>query len=157
MSRWQTHPKFHITLRCRKRDVASKDGIGVSRELRGIDHFGTGQATFSELSAVEFDVLKIDRSFVRDARRHSTYVLEAMRSMGEALDLKVIVEGIETAEELAIVERSGVPFAQGYHLGRPVDEDTLLLGVGVTGEPGGDDSVDGDVDLAGAAAEHGDD
>ena len=68
-----------------------------------------------------------DRPLVRPSRgERSTYVLEAMRNMGEALDLRVIVEGVETAAELRVVQKAGIQYAQGYHLGRPMSEEAVM-------------------------------
>ncbi len=91
-----------------------------------LDHFGTGGGSLLELSTVDFDVLKIDRSFVRHASTHSTHVLEAMQQMGDLLGLKVVLEGIETAGELRIAVKAGIPLAQGYFLGHPTGETEVL-------------------------------
>ncbi len=106
----------------------------ATRELRSLgvrislDHFGTGSSTLNEMSMLEFDVLKIDRSFVRDSGHQQTYVLEALGNMADALDLKVIAEGIETETELRVVQKAGLAFAQGYLLGKPVSEAQFVAG-----------------------------
>ncbi|MFT7599456.1 MAG: diguanylate cyclase (GGDEF)-like protein/PAS domain S-box-containing protein [Acidimicrobiales bacterium] len=91
-----------------------------------LDHFGTGSSSLSEVSTLEFDILKIDRSFVRGASNHLAYVLEAMQNMADELGLRPIVEGIETEDELAIVTKAGIEWAQGFLLCRPIDEEALV-------------------------------
>ncbi len=103
-----------------------------TRELRSLgvrislDHFGTGASSLSEVSTLEFDMLKIDRSFVRDATDRDNYVLGALKSMADALGLKTVVEGVETADEHRIVKKWGIELAQGFHFSRPLDEETLI-------------------------------
>ncbi len=104
----------------------------VTRELRALgvkislDHFGTASASLNEMSSLEFDFLKIDRSFVRDAHDQTNYVLEAMKNMSDALGLRAIVEGVETEAELRVVRKSGIDFVQGYFVGRPMPESDVL-------------------------------
>jgi diguanylate cyclase (GGDEF)-like protein len=86
-----------------------------------IDDFGTGYSSLSYLAELPVDDLKIDRSFVsrlgRDAQ--SLSMIGAVVELAHALGLSVVAEGVETAAELAELERSGCDEAQGYLLGRP--------------------------------------
>ncbi len=108
----------------------------VTRELRAmgvkisLDHFGTASASLNEMSSLEFDFLKIDRSFVRDAHYQTNYVLEAMKNMSDALGLRAIVEGVETEAELRVVQKSGIAFVQGFFVGRPMPEADVLSSAG---------------------------
>ncbi|MEZ5227392.1 MAG: EAL domain-containing protein [Acidimicrobiales bacterium] len=92
-----------------------------------IDHFGTGAVSLSEVPSLEFDLLKIDRSFVRSPSIRQQSLLNAMAKMGSALDLAVMVEGIETDEELRAVRGAKIPLAQGYHLCRPMDDQAIAM------------------------------
>ena len=100
----------------------------VTRELRAmgvkisLDHFGTASASLNEMTTIEFDFLKIDRSFVRDAHYQTNYVLEAMKNMSDALGLRAIVEGVETDAEMRLVRKSGIDFVQGFLVGHPRPE-----------------------------------
>lgn len=92
-----------------------------------MDDFGTGYASIGYLRTFRFDVLKIDRQFVVDLSHSSETrdVIDAMISLGQAMGLLVVVEGVETAEQLAILAaRSGVE-VQGYHTGRPCSADDI--------------------------------
>ncbi len=86
-----------------------------------IDDFGTGYASLSQLQRLPVDILKIDRSFVAalDDGGQSRELLQAILGVGEALSLTVVAEGIEEAEQMAILEEMGCEMAQGFLMGRP--------------------------------------
>jgi diguanylate cyclase (GGDEF)-like protein/PAS domain S-box-containing protein len=85
-----------------------------------IDDFGTGYSSLSYLQRFPVvDVLKVDRSFLGAGTRGEA-VVQAVVGLGEAFDLQVCAEGVETPEQHARVVELGCDFAQGYLLGRPV-------------------------------------
>jgi diguanylate cyclase (GGDEF)-like protein len=92
-----------------------------------IDDFGTGYSSVSYLEQLEFDTLKIDRSFISKTRGSvkGTTVVEGMITMAHGFDLQVVCEGVETAEELVLMRDLGCDLAQGYHLDRPMAVDAL--------------------------------
>ena len=88
-----------------------------------IDDFGSGYSSLSTLADITADEVKVDRSLITgiDRRPRSQSLLRAIESIGEALGTEVIVEGVETAEELAyLVEFTRIRVAQGYFFSRPV-------------------------------------
>lgn len=87
-----------------------------------MDDFGTGYSSLSYLRTYPFDCLKIDRSFVSniDANGSDEAIVEAIVSMGRALSLTVVAEGIETASQLAKIAGLRCDQAQGFHLERPL-------------------------------------
>lgn len=93
-----------------------------------IDDFGTGYSSLSYLTQFPIDCLKIDRAFVRHADRYrdKQAVLGAIATLGHSLGLRVLAEGVETAEELRAVVDSGVGEAQGFHYCRPMPADEFL-------------------------------
>ena len=87
-----------------------------------IDDFGTGYSNLSQLKRFRVDRLKIDQSFVRNLHtsRNDAAIALAIISLARALDLKVIAEGVETAEQCAFLRKHGCDEIQGYYFGRPV-------------------------------------
>jgi diguanylate cyclase (GGDEF)-like protein len=86
-----------------------------------IDDFGTGYSSLAQVQDLPGHVLKIDRRFVTPLAesRKARDLFGAVVSMGRSLDMRVVAEGIETADQLEIVRASGCNLGQGYHLGRP--------------------------------------
>jgi EAL domain-containing protein (putative c-di-GMP-specific phosphodiesterase class I) len=85
-----------------------------------MDDFGKGFSSLSYLRSLPVEVLKIDQSFVLgEARPNDRALLQAAVDMAHALDLKVVTEGVENAEQLKTVQRSGSDFAQGFFFGQP--------------------------------------
>jgi len=95
--------------------------LGVSISM---DDFGTGYSSLSYLRHYPFDTLKIDRSFVRDitSDKDDRELIVATLSMARSLGLKVIAEGVETAEQLAILQAERCDFAQGYYFSKPIPQ-----------------------------------
>ncbi len=93
--------------------------IGASLSL---DDFGTGYSSLSHLCKHQFDIIKIDRSFLDnvEARSESRAVIQAISGLASSLDLTVVAEGIETFEQLQYVVRQGCSAGQGYFFARPM-------------------------------------
>ena len=89
-----------------------------------MDDFGTGYSSLSYLRTYPFDCLKIDRSFVSniEVSESNAAIVEAIVSMGRALSLTVVAEGIETAGQLARIADLRCDQAQGFHLQRPLSQ-----------------------------------
>jgi diguanylate cyclase (GGDEF)-like protein/PAS domain S-box-containing protein len=105
-------------------------GVRVS-----IDDFGTGYSSLSYLKKFPVDALKIDQSFIRQitADPAETAIVSAVIAMARNLNLRVIAEGVETAEELAFLRAEDCDEVQGYFFSRPVTADKFaeLLKTGV--------------------------
>jgi len=89
--------------------------------MLALDDFGTGYASIGYLIRMPFNLLKIDRSFVR-ARTENMQAQRMIRSMmtlAHSMDLHVIVEGIETFEDAERFFSLGADYLQGYYFGRP--------------------------------------
>lgn len=91
-------------------------GISIS-----LDDFGTGYSAMSYLKKFHIDYLKIDQSFVRDlaADPGDKAIAEAIIVMAHKLGIKVIAEGVETAEQRAILIAAGCDYGQGFLFSRP--------------------------------------
>jgi diguanylate cyclase (GGDEF)-like protein len=94
-------------------------GLGVHISM---DDFGTGYSSLSYLRRFPFDKIKIDQSFVRDLTHHagSIEIVRAVLGLGKALGMRVLAEGVETQEQLDILEFEGCNELQGYWFSRPV-------------------------------------
>lgn len=98
--------------------IRSLKALGVQIWL---DDFGTGYAGLSWLQTVDFDVVKIDRSFLHrgDTREGAEFLTDMLQFLRQR-SVSIVVEGVETEEQLAFIRKNGVPIAQGYLLCRPM-------------------------------------
>jgi EAL domain-containing protein (putative c-di-GMP-specific phosphodiesterase class I)/GGDEF domain-containing protein len=87
-----------------------------------IDDFGTGYSTMSHLRDLRFDTLKIDREFVRgvESSRSGRAICKALIELANGLNIEVLAEGVETAEEVSQLSAYGCGLFQGYYFGRPM-------------------------------------
>jgi diguanylate cyclase (GGDEF)-like protein/PAS domain S-box-containing protein len=93
--------------------------------LVSVDDFGTGYSSLSYLDRLPVDVLKVDRSFVQRLGPSSreTAVVRSIVALARTLELQVVVEGVETDEQLSIVRTLGCDFAQGFHWSAALEPD----------------------------------
>lgn len=117
----------------------AKKTIGILRRLKAlgirvsIDDFGTGYSSLAYLKRFPIDVLKIDRSFIKDITTNpaDAAITIAIIGMAHSLDVKVVAEGVETVEQFDFLRGQGCDEIQGYYLARPlpaIEISKLLLG-----------------------------
>jgi len=114
----------HLELEISERGVLSGDYDVISQlvEIKkhgirlSVDDFGTGDSAIAYLKELPIDVLKIDKSYVAGltSNHKDEAITSAMVALGQRLDLKVIAEGVETAEQLAILKKLGCDTFQGF-------------------------------------------
>jgi EAL domain-containing protein (putative c-di-GMP-specific phosphodiesterase class I) len=104
-------------------------GVGIS-----IDDFGTGYSTLSYIKDLPVDTLKIDRTFIAELASggKNAQLVRTILELGQNLQLSVVAEGIETAEQERMLMELSCRFGQGYHYFEPLTavevEATMLLG-----------------------------
>lgn len=93
-----------------------------------IDDFGVGQSSLVRLRSLPIDILKIDKAFVAEIGdgRGGGALVDSLISMGHALDLWVVAEGVETADQLEFLISAGCDAAQGYLFRRPMPSRAML-------------------------------
>lgn len=102
----------------------SKKGLKIS-----MDDFGTGYATYSRLSELKFDEVKIPREFIMNNKLYDVKVQEILRaiiSMCKAIGCWTVAEGIETLEEKEIISSLGIDYIQGYYYSKPLNKYALI-------------------------------
>jgi diguanylate cyclase (GGDEF)-like protein len=113
--------------------TGAPDAEVVLRELheRGItvalDDFGTGHSSLSRLRRLPVDILKIDRSFVRDLPedRNAAEMVVAILQLAQTLGMQPIAEGVETAAQRQFLIERGCRTAQGFYFGAPMPADRV--------------------------------
>ena len=103
-------------------------GLGLLRRLKALgvrismDDFGSGYSSLSYLQAFPFDKIKVDRAFVVNLGRNpqSAAIVRAVIDLGHGLDMSIVAEGVETADQLSFLAAEGCDAVQGYLIGKPL-------------------------------------
>ena len=98
-------------------DSIKKLGVKIA-----LDDFGTGYSSLNHVREIPIDVIKVDQTFVRELETddYAKAFVAMIGELAQALNVKICVEGIETAEQVAILEPMNVHMIQGYYFGRPM-------------------------------------
>ena len=108
--------------------IAARLAVLRSAGVRiAVDDFGTGYASLAYLTSLPLDILKIDRGLIADivGGARDRIVVKAMIALARELDLKVVVEGVESTEQLALLADWGCDLYQGFLGAGPLDETEL--------------------------------
>lgn len=103
--------------------------IAVMKELQdlgvkvSIDDFGTGYSSLNYLRNLPANTLKIDRSFIHNMDQDSSHIaiIKAIITMGKGLSMKIIAEGVETKDQLELLEKLNCHYAQGFYIHKPLE------------------------------------
>ncbi len=103
--------------------------LGISIAM---DDFGTGYSSLSYIRDFPIRTLKIDTSFVKNIPEctRAIAIAQTVLSLGHGLDLKVVAEGVETAEQLKFLREAGCDMVQGYYVSRPVTAEEFAEFIG---------------------------
>jgi len=101
----------------------SEYGVGIH-----IDDFGTGYSSLSYLAELPVKTIKIDRTFTKRIAESATNarIVQAIIALGKAMQLDVVAEGVETKQQLLLVNQFGCDLAQGFYIGKPMPESEFL-------------------------------
>jgi EAL domain-containing protein (putative c-di-GMP-specific phosphodiesterase class I) len=93
-----------------------------------IDDFGTGHSNLAQLKRMPIDALKIDKSFIDDVLVDSdgAEIVNAVIKLAHALNMRVVAEGVESAEQLAFLMKQGCDEIQGYVVAKPLPPDQVV-------------------------------
>ena len=126
-----THLELEITESMLMHDVEGAivilDALKALDLHQSLDDFGTGYSSLNYLKRFPIDVLKLDQSFVRDILLDSddAAIANTVISLGHSLNLKVVAEGVETAEQYAYLQEHHCDTVQGYYFSRPLPADAF--------------------------------
>ncbi|MFV2005049.1 MAG: EAL domain-containing protein, partial [Gammaproteobacteria bacterium] len=93
-----------------------------------IDDFGTGYASLRYLQQLPIDMIKIDHSFIEHItdNQNDLSIVKTIMSMAENLGIEVIAEGVETIDQLHLLQQLGCPYYQGYYFSKPVSKEVFI-------------------------------
>lgn len=103
-------------------NILRNEGLSIA-----IDDFGSGFSSLNYLKRFSVDVLKIDRAFVKDCHvdKNDQAIITGIVTLAKSLNLQVIAEGVEKAEQAEFLKAVGCDMAQGYFFGRPVSAEEI--------------------------------
>lgn len=92
-----------------------------------IDDFGSGYSSLNVLKQLSFDVLKLDKEFLKgfDLKHNDEIVISSIVEMAKKLNVTVLCEGVETEEQVQFLRKIGCDLMQGYYFSKPVDVDSF--------------------------------
>mgnify|MGYP001851194379 FL=1 len=85
-----------------------------------LDDFGTGYSSFSYLRTYKLDILKIDRTFLKENQKLDFEIIEQIKELAHLLGMEVVIEGVETKEQFEIMSQMGIDYLQGYYFSKPI-------------------------------------
>ena len=101
----------------------SATGIAIS-----LDDFGTGYSSLSYLPNLKYDSIKIPREFIKliiENRGHRN-IVKAIIDLAHALGKEIVIEGVETKEQLDLIQGLGADFVQGYYFLKPATKSEII-------------------------------
>ncbi len=120
------HLVFELTENILMKDIALSNRVLNELKVIGIrisvDDFGIGYSSLSYIKKFPIDILKIDRAFVRniDEESNDLAIIRAIVEMSRSLDLRVVIEGVETETQLKLLKQLRCQLIQGYLFSKPV-------------------------------------
>lgn len=110
----------------------NRSGILESLRIKNakilLDDFGSGFSSFGMLQDYDFDILKIDMSFIRKIGENpkTKSIVHSIIGMAHEIGIKTVAEGVETEEQVSFLRQSGCDYIQGYYYSKPLPEEEFV-------------------------------
>lgn len=124
--------RFEITETSYAAIRENRSGILESLRIKNakilLDDFGSGFSSFGMLQDYDFDILKIDMSFIRKIGENpkTKSIVHSIIGMAHEIGIKTIAEGVETEEQVSFLRQSGCDYIQGYYYSKPLPEEEFV-------------------------------
>lgn len=123
--------RFEITETSYAAIRENRSGILESLRIKNakilLDDFGSGFSSFGMLQDYDFDILKIDMSFIRKIGENpKTKSIHSIIGMAHEIGIKTVAEGVETEEQVSFLRQSGCDYIQGYYYSKPLPEEEFV-------------------------------
>lgn len=126
MTRFEITETSYAAIRENRSDILESFRIRNTKIL--LDDFGSGFSSFGMLQDYDFDILKIDMSFIRKMEENpkTKSIVRNIIGMAHEMDIETVAEGVETEEQVRFLKQSGCDYIQGYYYSRPLPEDEFI-------------------------------
>ncbi len=124
--------RFEITETSYAAIRENRSGILESLRIKNakilLDDFGSGFSSFGMLQDIDFDILKIDMSFIRKIGENpkTKSIVHSIIGMAHEIGIKTVAEGVETEEQVSFLRQSGCDYIQGYYYSKPLPEEEFV-------------------------------
>lgn len=124
--------RFEITETSYAAIRENRSGIFESLRIKNakilLDDFGSGFSSFGMLQDYDFDILKIDMSFIRKIGENpkTKSIVHSIIGMAHEIGIKTVAEGVETEEQVSFLRQSGCDYIQGYYYSKPLPEEEFV-------------------------------
>ena len=124
--------RFEITETSYAAIRENRSGILESLRIKNakilLDNFGSGFSSFGMLQDYDFDILKIDMSFIRKIGENpkTKSIVHSIIGMAHEIGIKTVAEGVETEEQVSFLRQSGCDYIQGYYYSKPLPEEEFV-------------------------------
>lgn len=126
MARFEITETSYATIRENRSGILESLRIKNAKIL--LDDFGSGFSSFGMLQDYDFDILKIDMSFIRKIGENpkTKSIVHSIIGMAHEIGIKTVAEGVETEEQVSFLRQSGCDYIQGYYYSKPLPEEEFV-------------------------------
>lgn len=126
MARFEITETFYAAIRENRSGILESLRIKNAKIL--LDDFGSGFSSFGMLQDYDFDILKIDMSFIRKIGENpkTKSIVHSIIGMAHEIGIKTVAEGVETEEQVSFLRQSGCDYIQGYYYSKPLPEEEFV-------------------------------